>query len=232
MTKPRILIVEDEVKIARVLELELTAEGYETVKVYDGMEGFAIFQKEKWDLILLDVMLPGLSGIELLRRIRSVDSSIPVILLTAKDSVEDKVAGLDLGANDYITKPFQIEELLARIRAALRLTLQKTNSVKNFNWLEFSDLKLSEDTREVYRGEDLIELTPREFDLLAYLLKNARHVLNREQLLDGVWGYDYFGDTNVVDVYIRYLRNKLDKPYDRPLIHTVRGIGYVLKDEQ
>ncbi|MCR2821659.1 response regulator transcription factor [Lederbergia panacisoli] len=232
MNKPRILIVEDEEKIARLLEIELTSEGYETEKVYDGMEGFAIFQKEKWDLILLDVMLPGLSGIELLRRIRSTELNIPVILLTAKDSVEDKVAGLDLGANDYITKPFQIEELLARIRAALRLNLQQAPSVKDFNWLEFSDLKLSEDTREVYRGEDLIELTPREFDLLAFLLKNARHVLNREQLLNGVWGYDYFGDTNVVDVYIRYLRNKLDKPYDRALIHTVRGIGYVLKDEQ
>ncbi|MCJ7842479.1 response regulator transcription factor [Lederbergia sp. NSJ-179] len=232
MSKPRILIVEDEEKIARVLELELTYEGYETVKVHDGLEGSTMFLKEEWDLILLDVMLPGLSGIEILRRIRSNGSSVPVILLTAKDSVEDKVAGLDLGANDYITKPFQIEELLARIRAALRLNRKQDNPDTDTNWLQFSDIKLSEDTREVYRGKDLIELTPREFELLAYLLKNARHVLNREQLLNGVWGYDYFGDTNVVDVYIRYLRNKIDKPYGHSLIHTVRGVGYVLKDER
>ncbi len=228
----RILIVEDEEKIARLLELELTYEGYEAVKVHDGLDGFTMFQKEKWDLILLDVMLPGLSGIEILRRIRSTGSNIPVILLTAKDSVEDKVAGLDLGANDYITKPFQIEELLARIRAALRLSHQQGDSDTDSNWLQFSDVKLCEDTREVFRGKDFIELTPREFDLLAFLLKNARHVLNREQLLNGVWGYDYLGDTNVVDVYIRYLRNKIDKPYSQSLIHTVRGVGYVLKDEQ
>lgn len=230
MDKPRILIVEDEEKIARLLELELTYEGYETAKALDGLDGLTMFREEEWDLILLDVMLPGLSGIEVLRRIRSSESNVPVILLTAKDSVEDKVSGLDLGANDYITKPFQIEELLARIRATLRLTRQQTTQDDEHEWLQFSDLKLSEDTREVYRGEDLIELTPREFDLLAYLMKNARHVLNREQLLNGVWGYDYFGDTNVVDVYIRYLRNKIDKPYDQQLVHTVRGVGYVLKD--
>lgn len=230
MNKQRILIVEDEEKIARLLELELTYEGYETGKALDGLDGLAMFREHEWDLILLDVMLPGLSGIEVLRRIRSSESSVPVILLTAKDSVEDKVSGLDLGANDYLTKPFQIEELLARIRVALRLTHQHSSNVLEEEMLQFTDLTLNVDTREVYRGEDLIELTPREFDLLAYLMKNSRHVLNREQLLNGVWGYDYFGDTNVVDVYIRYLRNKIDKPYDEPLIHTVRGIGYVLKD--
>ncbi|MBS4178475.1 response regulator transcription factor [Lederbergia citrea] len=231
MDQLKILIIEDEEKIARVLELELTYEGYVIGKAMDGLDGLRMFREQEWNLILLDIMLPGLSGIELLRRIRSSNSSIPVILLTAKDSVEDKVSGLDLGANDYITKPFQIEELLARVRTSLRLNKHHGNTADNDQaLLQFSDLKLSETTREVFRGEDLIELTPREFDLLAYLLKNARHVLNREQILNGVWGYDYYGDTNVVDVYIRYLRNKIDKPYDTSLIHTVRGVGYVLKD--
>jgi two-component system, OmpR family, response regulator len=229
MDKPKILIVEDEEKIARVLELELTHEGYEVAKVMDGFEGLTIFREQSFDLVLLDIMLPGMNGIELLRRIRSKDSNTPVLLLTAKDSVEDKVAGLDLGANDYITKPFQIEELLARVRAALRVKLKNTEPEFDESLLHIADLKLNESTREVTRGEDEIELTPREFDLLAYLMKHPKQVLNREQILDGVWGYDYYGDTNVVDVYIRYLRNKMDKPYEEVLIHTIRGVGYVLK---
>jgi two-component system, OmpR family, response regulator len=232
MKKPRILIVEDEEKIARVLELELTYEGYEVEKALDGLVGFQLFQQGEWDLILLDVMLPGISGIELLRRIRSSDPNTPVIMLTAKDSVEDKVSGLDLGANDYVTKPFQIEELLARIRASLRLHQKPVAVEVNQDWLTVGELKLSEVTHEVMRGETLIELTPREFDLLAYLMRNSRQVLNREQLLNSVWGYDYYGDTNVVDVYIRYLRNKIDKPYGTPYIHTVRGVGYVLKESK
>ncbi|HEY4552838.1 MAG TPA: response regulator transcription factor [Bacillaceae bacterium] len=230
MEKQRILIIEDEEKIARVLELELSYEGYETGKALDGLDGLAMYREQSWDLILLDVMLPGMSGIEVLRRIRSGDTDVPVLLLTAKDSVEDKVSGLDLGANDYITKPFQIEELLARIRAALRMAKPQAEKLAQEGCLEFEDLTLNEVTREVKRGGDFISLTPREFDLLAYLMKNPRHVLNREQLLNGVWGFDYYGDTNVVDVYIRYLRNKVDKPYSQPLIHTVRGVGYVLKD--
>ena len=229
MNKPNILIVEDEEKIARVLELELTFEGYQTGKALDGLEGLKMFHEQSWDLVLLDVMLPGLSGIEVLRRIRSHNPHTPVILLTAKDSVEDKVSGLDLGANDYVTKPFQIEELLARIRALLRLNRAADANIDE-DWLQVADLKMNEITREVIRQEDRIELTPREFDLLAYLMKNSRHVLNREQLLNGVWGYDYYGETNIVDVYIRYLRNKIDKQYDPPLIHTVRGVGYVLKE--
>ncbi|RFB14999.1 DNA-binding response regulator [Bacillus sp. HNG] len=232
MQKQRILIVEDKEKIARVLELELTYEGYETGKAYDGNSGLAKFQEETWDLVLLDVMLPGISGIEVLRRIRTANFATPVILLTAKDSVEDKVSGLDLGANDYVTKPFQIEELLARIRVALRNNQSKTTpgQPQVDDWLKFGDLMLNESTREVIRKNDEIELTPREFDLLAYLMKHPRQVLNREQLLNAVWGYDYYGDTNIVDVYIRYLRNKMDKPYDEPLIHTVRGVGYVIKE--
>ncbi|MDQ0216447.1 DNA-binding response OmpR family regulator [Oikeobacillus pervagus] len=230
MNQTKILIIEDEEKIARVLELELSYEGYEASKALDGLDGLRMFREENWDLVLLDVMLPGLSGIEVLRRVRSDDSHTPVILLTAKDSVEDKVSGLDLGANDYITKPFQIEELLARIRAALRLNRQPIDIAESEDWLQVADLKLNEKTYEVKRGKRNIELTPREFALLAYLMKHARQVLNREQLLNGVWGYDYYGETNVVDVYIRYLRNKMDKPFEKPLIHTVRGVGYVLKD--
>ncbi|MFT4412841.1 response regulator transcription factor [Fredinandcohnia humi] len=228
----RILIIEDEKKIARVLELELTYEGYETGKAIDGSEGLHMFHEQAWDLVLLDIMLPTLSGIEVLRRIRASNSVTPVILLTAKDSVEDKVSGLDLGANDYITKPFQIEELLARIRVALRNTRQEIPKQQAIDkkWIQIGDLKLNESTHEVMRKEDNIELTPREFDLLAYLMKHHRQVLTRDQLLTAVWGYDYFGDTNIVDVYIRYLRNKIDKPYDRQLLHTVRGVGYVLKD--
>ncbi|HWO74472.1 MAG TPA: response regulator transcription factor [Bacillus sp. (in: firmicutes)] len=232
MTQQKILIVEDEEKIARVLELELNFEGYQTVKAMDGLEGLRLYREQSWDLILLDVMIPGISGIELLRRIRSSDSETPVILLTAKDSIEDKVSGLDLGANDYITKPFQIEEVLARIRAALRMSQKRDEQAPNDqDWLQVGGLILNENTREVMRGQKAIELTPREFDLLAFLMRNTRHVLNREQILNAVWGYDYYGDTNVVDVYIRYLRNKIDKPFDEPaLIHTVRGVGYVLKE--
>lgn len=232
MEKPRILIVEDEEKIARVIELELTYEGYEVEKAFDGLEGFRLTQEQSWDLILLDVMLSGISGIELLRRIRATNSQISVILLTAKDSVEDKVSGLDLGANDYVTKPFQIEELLARIRAALRVKAKKQNNLIDQDFLAVADLKLNEKTREVTVKGNSIELTPREFDLLAFLMKNSRQVLSRDQLLNAVWGYDYYGDTNIVDVYIRYLRNKIDKPYNTSLIHTVRGVGYVLKESK
>ena len=227
MTKSSILIVEDEEKILRLLELELEYEGYEVGKAADGLKAFELFQSKEWDLILLDIMLPGISGIELLRRIRSQDAYTPVILLTAKSSVEDKVSGLDLGANDYITKPFQIEELLARIRVALRMSPQKEEALPT---LQLADLQVNEQTRQVSRGDVNIELTPREFDLLVYLLKNKSLVLNREQIIESVWGYDYYGETNVVDVYIRYIRRKVDLPGVEPLIHTVRGVGYVLRE--
>jgi two-component system, OmpR family, response regulator len=234
LTKNSILVVEDEEKILRLLEIELEYEGYEIGKAMDGLQAFDIYRSQKWDLILLDVMIPGISGIELLRRIRAHDVNTPVILLTAKSSVEDKVSGLDLGANDYITKPFQIEELLARIRAALRLTPspQVPEEEESSNTLQIADLSLDEKTREVRRGNKSIELTPREFDLLVYLLKNKKQVLNRTQIIEAVWGYDYLGDTNVVDVYIRYIRKKIDLENHESLIHTVRGVGYVLKEEQ
>lgn len=232
MANESILIVEDEEKIARLLELELKYEGYDVKKAGDGIEALEAYRSEEWDLVLLDVMLPGISGIELLRRIRTNDYDTPVILLTAKNSVEDKVSGLDLGANDYITKPFQIEELLARIRATLRMSSMRQKKSDEEEGLKLGDLKVNEKTREVLRGQQEIELTKREFDLLVYLLKNKRQVLNREQIVEAVWGYDYFGDTNVVDVYIRYLRKKIDLPEFEPLIHTVRGVGYVLKESK
>jgi two-component system OmpR family response regulator len=227
----KILIVEDEVKISRLLEIELESEGYQVTKADNGLDALEAYRSQDVDLILLDVMLPGMSGIELLRRIRAHDTHTAVLLLTAKSSVEDKVSGLDLGANDYITKPFQIEELLARIRAALRLQgAQHSAEQSDGEWLTAADLKLNEGTREVIRDERRMDLTPREFDLLVYLLKNKRQVLNREQILAAVWGYDYYGDTNVVDVYIRYVRKKIDQDGKPELIHTVRGVGYVLKD--
>ncbi|MDQ0972950.1 two-component system OmpR family response regulator [Neobacillus niacini] len=233
--KGSILVVEDEEKIARVLELELEYEGYKVTKVIDGLEALEAYRTGSWDLILLDVMLPGLSGIELLRRIRKNDLHTPVILLTAKSSVEDKVSGLDLGANDYITKPFEIEELLARIRAALRIKRAEEEQPEdeNDNLLRFADLSINQKSREVIRGDgESIDLTPREYDLLVYLMVNKRQVLSRDQILEAVWGYDFFGDTNVVDVYIRYVRKKIDLPHQPSLIHTVRGVGYVMKDSK
>lgn len=228
--KESILVAEDEAKIARLLEIELEFEGYRVTKAMDGFQAMELYRTGSWDLIILDIMLPGFSGIEILRRIRSKDKQTPILLLTAKSSVEDKVSGLDLGANDYITKPFQIEELLARIRAALRVKTAAAEKTPAIDCLEVSDLKLNEKTREVSRGDQSIELTPREFDLLVYLMTNKRQVLNREQILEAVWGYDFLGDTNVVDVYIRYLRKKIDLPEMPSLIHTIRGVGYVLKE--
>ncbi|ETT60570.1 MULTISPECIES: response regulator transcription factor [Paenibacillus] len=224
-----ILVVEDEVRIARLLQIELECEGYRVSIAGSGHQGLEMYQEQQPDLLLLDVMLPGFSGIELLRRIRAGDPDTPVLLLTAKSSVEDKVSGLDLGANDYITKPFQIEELLARVRAALRLASGRRRE-EAVNLLMAEDLELNETTREVKRAGRSIELTPREFDLLVYLLKNKRQVLNREQIMAAVWGYDYYGDTNIVDVYIRYVRKKITLDHQPELIHTVRGVGYVLKD--
>ena len=225
----RILIIEDEEKIARFVELELKYEGYETEKVFNGRDGLELLKTRPFDLVLLDIMLPGLNGIEVLRRLRQV-SDMPVILLTARDAVVDKVAGLDCGADDYITKPFAIEELLARIRAALRKK-KPDNSAKTSLELKSGALRLDPMKREVYVGEDLIDLTKREFDLLCFLLENKNIVVNREILLERIWGYDFSGGTNAVDVYIRYLRAKIEEPYEIKVIHTVRGVGYVVKDE-
>lgn len=225
----RILIIEDEEKIARFVELELIHEGYEVEKAYNGRDGLKIFEAHPFDLVLLDIMLPGLNGIEVLRRIRQF-SDVPVILLTARDAVVDKVTGLDGGADDYITKPFAIEELLARIRVALR---KKSGGhiVSNFEKFKSGSLELDPMKREVHVKGSLINLTKREFDLLHYLLENKNIVLSRETILENIWGYDFSGGTNAVDVYIRYLRSKIEEPFNEKFIHTVRGVGYVIKDE-
>ena len=223
----RILLVEDEEKLARMVELELRYEGYEVEKAFDGRSGLEKALSGNFDLVLLDIMLPALSGMEVLRRLRR-ESDLPVIMLTARDTVGDKVAGLDSGADDYITKPFAIEELLARIRAALR---KGRTAVQNHSALLTAGvLTMDTERHTVTVGETPVELTRREFDLLHYLLENKEKVVTRESLLDHVWGYDYVGETNAVDVYIRFLRAKLEEPFGIKLIHTVRGVGYVLRE--
>ena len=222
----KILIIEDEEKIARFVELELGYEGYTTTKAFDGRTGLELAETGEFDLVLLDVMLPQLSGMEVLRRLRRT-SSVPIIMLTARDSVMDKVSGLDSGASDYITKPFAIEELLARIRTALRKTLPDDAGV-----LSASGLLLDTGRHTVTVMGKPIELTKREFDLLHYLLKNKGMVVSREALLENVWDFDFTGETNAVDVYVRFLRGKIDEVFDIKLIHTVRGVGYVIKDEK
>lgn len=224
---PKILVVEDEEKLARFVELELSHEGYEVEKAFDGREGLEKAEAGGFDLMLLDIMLPGINGLEVLRRIRKT-SSLPVIMLTARDAVMDKVTGLDMGADDYITKPFSIEELLARIRVALR---KGAAQAEESSLLSCADLTLDAARHRVTRGGTEIELTGREFALLQYFLENKTHVLSREQVLTKVWGYQYMGETNVVDVYVRYLRNKIDDPFEKKLLHTVRGVGYVLRDD-
>ncbi len=222
-----ILIVEDEEKIARFVELELGYEGYATTKAFDGRMGLELAESGRFDLVLLDIMLPKLSGMEVLRRLRRT-SSVPVIMLTARDSVMDKVSGLDSGASDYITKPFAIEELLARIRTALRKTIPQQESTV----LSCCGVTLDTARRTVTVNGTPVELTKREFDLLHYLMKNKGLVISRETLLENVWGFDFTGETNAVDVYVRYLRGKIDDVFGLKLIQTVRGVGYVMKDEQ
>ncbi|MEG1878964.1 MAG: response regulator transcription factor, partial [Pseudoflavonifractor sp.] len=221
----KILLVEDEEKLARVVELELKYEGYEVEKAFDGRAGLEKALSGEFALVLLDIMLPQLSGMEVLRRLRK-ESQMPVIMLTARDNVVDKVAGLDSGADDYITKPFEIEELLARIRAALR----KRPAEPEGETLTAGPLVLSSDRHEVTVRGVPVELTRREFDLLRYLLENKERVISRESLLDNVWGFDFVGETNAVDVYIRFLRAKIDEQFDIKLIHTVRGVGYVIRE--
>lgn len=224
MSQPAILIVEDEKKLSRVIQLELEYENYQTQVSHNGKEALQLIETKQWDLVLLDIMLPELSGLEVLRRVRRTDQQTPILLLTARDQVYDKVSGLDLGANDYVTKPFQIEELLARIRVHLRKQVKRHELI-------IGDLHVDLNTRQVTQSSTEIELTPREYDLLIYLLQNKNIVLNREQLIEKVWGYDYLGDTNVVDVYIRYLRQKIDKKFDTKYIQTIRGVGYMIKDQ-
>lgn len=225
MSAPAILIIEDEVSLARFVELELQHEGYAVKKCHDGREGLNLALSENFDLILLDIMLPSLNGLEVLRRLRK-EKKTPVILLTARDAVMDKVTGLDTGADDYITKPFAIEELLARLRAALR---KQPAGQAPQETLSVGPVKLDALRHAVTVNGEGVSLTSREFQLLQYMMENADIVLSRETLLSAVWGYDYMGETNVVDVYIRYLRQKIDEAHGVKTLHTIRGVGYVMK---
>ena len=225
MSGQKILIIEDEIKIARFLEFELKYEGYVVSQCHDGREGLDKAMNEVFDLLLLDIMLPSLNGLEVLRRIRQV-SDIPIIMLTAKDEIMDKVTGLDIGANDYMTKPFAIEELLARIRTALK---KSTEVKKSLNIFSVGELIIDLDQHMVTYNNNPIDLTKTEFDLLNLLIENKNIVLTRNKIIDIVWGYEYMGDTNVVDVYIRYLRSKIDDKFGKKFIYTVRGVGYILK---
>jgi len=222
--KERILIVEDEEKLARFVELELSYEGYEIQKAADGRTGLELAESGNFDLVLLDVMLPGLNGMEVLRRLRR-STCVPVILLTARDAVMDKVTGLDSGADDYVTKPFAIEELLARIRVTLRKNRPEQGAMK------IGRLYLDPAKRLSRMDDAELNLTKREFDLLQLLMENKGIVLTRDVLLQRVWGYDYQGETNAVDVYIRFLRQKIDETFDVKYIHTIRGVGYVLREQ-
>ncbi len=225
----RILIVEDEKKIARFLELELQHEGYEVQTAMDGRTGLALALSWEPDLMILDLMLPELSGIEVCRRLRH-DSDLPIIMLTAKDDVSDKVMGLDMGADDYMTKPFAIEELLARIRVGLKKHRAGRSVASPV--LTAGKLRVEPASYSASYDGSPIALTKKEFDLLRYLMEHRDTAVTRDALLCDVWGYDYAGDTNIVDVYIRYLRQKIDEPFHIKTIHTIRAVGYMFSYEE
>ena len=224
----KILIIEDETKIARFVTLELEHEGYEVQAAYDGRTGLALCESWKPDLLILDLMLPELSGIEVCRRLRQ-QSDIPIIMLTAKDDVSDKVMGLDMGADDYMTKPFAIEELLARIRVALKK--HRVDRAEASGVLSAGNLRLEAASYATSFAGEPIALTKKEFDLLHYLWQHEHTAVSRDELLENVWGYDFAGDTNIVDVYIRYLRQKIDDRFGVKTIHTIRAVGYMFRYE-
>lgn len=220
-----ILLVEDDPKLAEFIATELHLEGYQVTIASNGMDGLKIARDSPPDLLILDWMLPVISGLDLCLRLRKTGMEAPIIILTAKDEIPDRVTGLNAGADDYVTKPFSMEELLARVKARLRRT-----HAQDLNIFTFEDLTLNCLAREVYRDSQLIELTAKEFDLLEFILRHPRQVLTREQILETVWGYDFMGDSNIIEVYIRALRVKLESANPKRLIHTVRGVGYVLRD--
>lgn len=222
MENRRILVIEDDPAIGRVLQLELEHEGYRVELATDGLSGLERALKEP-DLVILDLMLPRMDGTEVCKRIRA-KSRVPIIMLTAKDSVPNRVAGLDVGANDYLVKPFATDELLARVRAQLRERQPQSNVI------EYRDVVMDRDRHEVRRAGRLIALTAREYALLEYLLLHRNKVHSRDELFNGVWGSDFLGDSNLIDVYVRYLRAKIDDGFDDKLITTVRGVGYTIKD--
>ncbi|GIV65574.1 MAG: DNA-binding response regulator [Bellilinea sp.] len=224
--KERILIIEDDEAIVRVLRRSLAYEGYTVDAAFDGETGLALARDAHPDLVILDWMLPGMDGLEVCQRLRA-GGNVPILMLTAKDTVSDRVQGLDAGADDYMVKPFQLEELLARVRALLRRTQPERVPVLNF-----ADLVLDTSTRQALRKGRTISLTAKEYDLLELFMRHPRQVLTREMIFDRVWGYDFGGESNVLDVYIRYLRQKLESEGESRLIHTVRGVGYVLREDE
>ncbi|ANV92224.1 response regulator transcription factor [Picosynechococcus sp. PCC 8807] len=222
--KPHILLAEDDQNLAQFVASELRLEGYLITVAHNGIDSLNLIRENTYDLLIFDWLMPGLSGLDLCLRLRSSGIETPILLLTAKDEISDRVSGLNAGADDYVTKPFSIEELLARVNAHLRRARREI-----VDQLEFEDLSLNGITREVYRDRQLIQLTAKEFDLLELLLRHPRQVLTREQILEKVWGYDFMGESNVIEVYIRALRLKLEATNPKRLIHTVRSVGYVLK---
>lgn len=222
----RILFAEDERDLNHIITKKLTAQGYSVDSVYDGEEAIDILSYTDYDAVILDIMMPKADGFAVLRALRSKGKNTPVLFLTARDSVQDRVAGLDSGANDYLVKPFSVEELLARIRAMTRTAFGVSDSL-----LSVGDLTMDTAAKVVKRGGKEIPLSAKEYALLEYLMHNAGIVLSREKIENHIWNFDYEGGTNVVDVYIRYLRKKIDEGYNKKLIHTVRGRGYVLREE-
>lgn len=220
----RILLVEDESSLRKIIQKKLEQENYTVDSTDNGLDAIDYFNAGNYDCVLLDLMLPGTNGLDVLRHIRNTRSSVPVILLTAKDSIQDRVTGLDTGADDYLTKPFSLEELSARVRALFR----RGQEDKKPN-LQVDDLIMNISARKVYRNNIEIELTSKEYALLEYLMRNVDQILTREQLVEHVWNFDFDYDSNIVDVYIRYLRRKIDNPFEKKLIHTIRGHGYTIR---
>ncbi|MGD9910613.1 MAG: response regulator transcription factor [Candidatus Izemoplasmatales bacterium] len=221
-----VLVIEDDQSISRILDLELKHEGYTVCLTYSGKEALELFQKHEFSIILLDLMLPEVNGMEVCRKIRKT-SNVPIIMLTARRDLTDKIVGLDIGADDYITKPFEMDELLARIRANIRKGSIRKNDDQT---IKHKSLTINVLSRKCYVNEDLIELTKTEYTLLHYIITNKGIVLSRQQILDHVWGFDFYGDTNIIDVYIRYLRNKIDYKYHIDIIKTIRGVGFTTYD--
>jgi two-component system response regulator MprA len=226
MTGERILVIEDEVRIAQFIERGLIYEGYRVNVARDGYAGLSIARDNPPDLVVLDWMLPGLDGLEVCKRLRAA-TDVPILMLTAKDDINDRVVGLDAGADDYLVKPFSVDELMARIRALFR----RVTPTSRPEILRFADLTLDTGTHRAYRGERAIDLTAKEYELLELFMRNPRQVLTRDVIFDRVWGYDFGGESNIIEVYVRYLRQKTEPDTETRLIHTVRGVGYVLREE-
>ncbi|MCL4824048.1 MAG: response regulator transcription factor [Anaerolineales bacterium] len=221
----RILIIEDDQAILKILQRGLTYEGYTVDTATEGRSGLMLARDHQPDLVILDWMLPGMDGLEVCHRMRTASGSVPILMLTAKDSVQDRIQGLDAGADDYLVKPFNLDELLARVRALLRRTQPDRVPV-----LKFADLTLDTGSRQASRGSRLIQLTAKEYELLELFLRHPKQLLTREVIFDRVWGYDFGGESNVLEVYIRYLRQKLEEGGEPRLIHTLRGVGYVMRE--